>query len=56
MIDSDPEGLLKDLDDLTKVQKYEISDDDYNQRDNTFKKYKQKMMQENPDFMKAHQA
>lgn len=56
VVDSDPEGALKDLDDLSKVQKYEISENDYEQRDNTFRKFKEKMIQENPNFMNAHQA
>ena len=44
VIDTDPTSILKDFDDLSKVEKYVIPDDKYNERDDTFRKFKQKMI------------
>ena len=45
VIDSDPSAILTSYDDLSQVEKYEISETDYNNRDDSFRKFKQKMMQ-----------
>lgn len=39
-------------DDVSKVEKYTISEDDYNKRDDSFRKFKQDMQKKNPNFMK----
>ena len=38
-------------DDVSKVEKYTISEEDYNKRDDTFRKFKQEMQKKNPNFM-----
>ena len=43
---------MSELDDVTKVEKYEISDESYNKRDDTFRKFKQDMQKKDPNFMK----
>ena len=48
VIDNDPESILKELEDVSQVQKYEMSDADYNNKENTFRKFKAA----NPDFFK----
>ena len=52
MVDSDPNSALIGLEDLSQVQKYEMSDEDYNKRDDTFRKWKEKQMQQDPNFGK----
>jgi len=54
VIDNDPESVLKDIDNVNKVEKYEMSDEAYNNRTNTFRKYKEQMMSQNPGFMAQH--
>ena len=50
VVDSSTDNILSEFDDLSKVEKYEISNEDYDKRDNTFRKFKQKMAAENPNF------
>jgi tubulin-folding cofactor B len=38
------------LEDTSKVQKYEISDEDYNKRENTFRKYKEEQLRKDPEW------
>lgn len=40
-------------DDVSKVEKYTISEEDYNKRDDTFRKFKQDMQKKNPNFMNS---
>jgi len=41
-------------DDVSKVEKYNISEEDYNKRDDTFRKFKTDMQKKNPNFMKPN--
>ena len=43
VIDSNPESQLHDFDfdDLSKVEKYVISEEDYSKKTNTFRKFKE---------------
>lgn len=41
-----------DLDDLTQVEKYQISEEEYSKRDDTFRKFKEDMQKKDPTFMK----
>jgi len=47
IIDTDPLSLSANgwLEDTSKVQKYEMSDEDYAQRENTYRKFKEKKLQ-----------
>ena len=49
--DSDPSEILLNFDDTSQVEKYTISNEDYYKRENNFKKFKQKMLAQNPNFM-----
>ena len=40
VIDSDPSELIKGFDDLAQVEKYEISDEKYEERKDTFRNFK----------------
>ena len=54
VVDTNPSEMISNLDDLTQVEKYEMPDDEYDKRDNTFRQFKKKMMAQNPNFMNAH--
>lgn len=47
VIDTDPSSLSAGgwLEDVSKVEKYEISDEAYNLRENTYRKFKEKKLQ-----------
>jgi tubulin-folding cofactor B len=45
-------NTLGQWDDVSGVEKYTISEEDYNKRDDTFRKFKEQMMKKNPNFMK----
>lgn len=51
--DLNPNGILvqNDIDDLSTVKKYEISEEDYNKRPDNVKKFKQKLMSD-PNYKK----
>lgn len=51
VIDSNPGFNFEDFEDTSKVEKYEISEDAYAKRDDTFRKFKHKMMKKDPNFM-----
>ena len=50
VIDSDPNAL--NLDDVSQVEKYMISDEAYNSRTDTFRKFKEEQAKRNPAFAK----
>lgn len=45
-------NTLGEFEDVSRVEKYTISEDDYNKRDDTFRKFKESMQKKNPNFMK----
>jgi tubulin-specific chaperone B len=47
-------NTLGEFDDVSRVEKYTISEDDYNKRDDSFRKFKQTMQAQNPNFMKPN--
>ena len=51
--DTDPMSASANgwLEDVSKVQKYEISDDDYNSRENTYRKFKEGKLKEDPNAL-----
>ena len=51
VVDTNPSELISNLDDVSQVQKYEISDEEYDKRENTFRKFKQQMIEKNANFM-----
>jgi len=52
VVDTDPYSLSRDggLDDVSKIEKYRMSDADYDKRDNTLRAYKRKMLAADPTF------
>lgn len=50
IIDMDPSTV--GIDDLDEVEKYQISEEDYNLRDDTFRKFKEEKMKNDPDNFK----
>lgn len=52
IVDTDPTSLSANgwLEDTSKVQKYVMSDEDYSKRDNTFRKYKEAKLREDPSW------
>ena len=54
VIDESGSTAVGEFDDVSKVEKYKISDDAYNKRGNNFRDFKAKMMAQNPNFMNAH--
>lgn len=52
IIDTDPLSVSANgwLEDTSKVAKYVMSDEDYNKRDNTYRKYKQDKLREDPSW------
>jgi len=50
IIDMDPTTI--NFDNLEDVPKYEISEESYNSRNDTFRKFKEEQMKKNPDLMK----
>jgi len=45
VIDLDPNSITKELEDLSQVPKYEMSDEEYNKRPNTMRKWKAEYLQ-----------
>ena len=45
-------SLLAQLEDVSQVEKYQISEQEYNKRDDTFRKFKAEMQKKDPNFMK----
>jgi len=52
IVDMDPNSSSADgwLEDVSKVKKYEISEEDYNQRENTYRKFKEQKLREDPTW------
>lgn len=42
--------MFAEFDDLSAVEKYEISDADYDKRDDTFRKFRERQLKMNPNF------
>lgn len=51
VVDTAP-AAYGDLDDVSQVEKYQISEEEYAKRDDTFRKFKQEMQKKDPAFMK----
>jgi len=43
---------MSELDDLSQVEKFELTEEEYAKRGDTFRKFKQEMMKKDPNFMK----
>jgi tubulin-folding cofactor B len=52
VVDTDPFSLSRDggLDDVSKIEKYRMSEEEYEKRENTLRAYKKKMLAEDPTF------
>ena len=45
ILDLNPHSVLKDLEDVSQVEKFEISEEDYDKLPDNFRKFKQKVIQ-----------
>jgi len=57
VVDLDPASLSRDggLDDISKVKKYVMSDEDYERRPNTIRSWIKEQKKRNPEFtLKLH--
>jgi len=52
VVDVDPNSCSANgwLEDVSKVEKYQISEEDYNARDNTYRKFKEEKLKEDPTW------
>lgn len=51
VVDSAP-SMLAQFEDVSQVEKYQISEEEYAKRDDTFRKFKADMQKKDPNFMK----
>ena len=49
-VDEDPNSILKELEDLDQVEKYVMSDEDYNKLPMNVKKFKKQLKKNNPEL------
>ena len=49
-VDPDYKSKLGEFDDVSKVEKFTISDEEYNKRDDTFRKFRERQLKINPNF------
>ena len=52
--DTSGTAVANEWDDVSKVEKYTISENDYNNREDTFRKFKKDMQKQYPGFMKPN--
>ena len=46
---------MAQLEDVSQVEKYQISEEEYSKRDNTFRKFKEEVKKKNPNFFSKTQ-
>ena len=56
VVDSNPSSMFSEFEDVSKVEKYEISEESYAKRDDTFRKFKEERQKVDPNFMKSTQT
>lgn len=54
VIDSSPGFNFSDFEDTSKVEKFKISEEEYEKRDDTFRKFKENMIKKDPNFLKKN--
>lgn len=54
VVDASPGYNFEDFEDTSKVEKYKISEEEYDKRDDTFRKFKEKMIKKDPNFLKKN--
>lgn len=52
VVDSAPSSLLSQFEDVSQVEKYTISEEEYDKRDDSFRKFKTERQVVDPNFMK----
>lgn len=53
MVDAAPSTFLASLEDVSQVEKYQMSNEEYDKRDDTFRKFKAERQKVDPNFMKV---
>lgn len=54
-IDEDPNSILKQISDLSTIEKYVMSDEDYNKLPVNVRKFKKKLRENNPELFKKNE-
>ena len=50
VIDLNPSSILKELEDLSQVEKYEMSEENYDKLPDNFRKFKKQLVDNNPEL------
>ena len=53
-VDEDPNSILKQLEDLSQIEKYVMSDEDYDKLPMNVRKFKKMLFQNNPELYKKN--
>ena len=56
VIDSNPNSILKEIQSYEGVEKYMMSDEDYDKLPDNFRKWKKKFLQLNPNIIHMNKA
>lgn len=56
VLDLNPNSITRELEDVSQVEKYVMSNEDYNKLPDTFRKWKEKLMQSKPELFKKPDA
>lgn len=52
VMDSNPNSIHKEIEDMSSIEKYKISEEDYDKLGDNFKKWKKDFLEKNPQFKK----
>lgn len=50
VLDKNPNSMLKGIDDVSKIDKYTMSESDYDKLQDSFRKFKAKLLENNPEL------
>ncbi len=55
VIDSNPNSILKEIESIESVQKYVMSEEDYDKLPENFRKWRQQFLKNNPQYAQSNQ-